>query len=428
MSMDRKVSVVGLGYVGLPVAVAFGKTAPTIGFDINSQRIEELKKYLDHTREIGPGELKSAHIFYTTDTQDLKKADFHIVAVPTPIDDAKQPDLEPILSASEKVGEALKKGDIVVFESTVYPGVTEEECVPVLERVSGLRCGVDFKVGYSPERINPGDQIHTFENIVKVVSGQDEETLEIIAQTYARVVKAGVHRAPSIRVAEAAKVIENTQRDLSIALMNELAILFDHLGIDSNAVFEAAGTKWNFQKFKPGLVGGHCIGVDPYYLTHRAEKAGFIPQVILAGRRINDSMGKFIANRTMKEMIRAGHRLLGSTVTILGLTFKENCTDIRNTKVIDILRELNDFGVNVQVHDPHANPGDAQKHYGVSLMKFEDLQPADAIILAVSHDDFKRLAPMDLKKLTKTNPVLTDVKGLFKKKALEELGFRVWCL
>lgn len=428
MSGERKVSVIGLGYVGLPVAVAFGKIGPTIGFDINSRRVEELKKHIDRTREMGPGELKSAQIFFTTNISDLQQANFHIVAVPTPIDAAKQPDLGPILSASEKVGEALKKGDIVVFESTVYPGVTEEECVPVLEKVSGLRCGPDFKVGYSPERINPGDQIHTFENIVKVVSGQDEETLDMIARTYAKVVKAGVHRAPSIRVAEAAKVIENTQRDLNIALMNELAVLFDHLGIDSGAVFEAAGTKWNFQKFKPGLVGGHCIGVDPYYLTHRAEKAGFIPQVILAGRRTNDSMGKFIANRTMKEMIRAGHRLLGSMVTILGLTFKENCTDIRNTKVIDILRELNDFGVNVQVHDPYANAEDAQKHYGVTLMKFDELEPADAIIVAVSHDDFKRLTPVDLKKLSKPNPVLSDVKGLFKKSSFEDAGFRVWYL
>lgn len=428
MNADRKVSVIGLGYVGLPVAVAFGKMAPTVGFDINSRRIDELKKHIDHTREIGPGELKNAKILFTENVHDLKQADFHIVAVPTPIDDAKQPDLTPILSASEAVGRALKKGDIVVFESTVYPGVTEEVCVPVLEKNSGLRCGVDFKVGYSPERINPGDQIHTFENIVKVVSGQDEETLDIVAQTYAKVVKAGVHRAPSIRVAEAAKVIENTQRDLSIALMNELAVLFDHLGIDSSAVFEAAGTKWNFQKFKPGLVGGHCIGVDPYYLTHRAEKAGFVPQVILAGRRINDSMGKFIANRTMKEMIRAGHRLLGSTVTILGLTFKENCTDIRNTKVVDILRELNDFGVNVQIHDPYADAEEALKHYGITLTKFDDLKLADAIIVAVSHDDFKRLTPMDLKKMSKPDPVLSDVKSLFKKGDFEDLGFRVWRL
>ena len=318
-SQQRIVSVIGLGYVGLPVAVAFGKIRRTVGFDINAARIVELQRGHDRTGEVDTADLVSADILFTDSIDGLRQADFHIVAVPTPITDANQPDLTPMLRASETVGKALKKGDIVVYESTVYPGVTEEECVPVLERVSGLQCGVDFTVGYSPERINPGDREHTFTKITKVVSGQDAATLEIVAQVYESVVTAGVHRASSIRVAEAAKVIENTQRDLNIALMNELALIFDRMGIDTNDVLAAAGTKWNFLPFKPGLVGGHCIGVDPYYLTHKAEKLGYIPQVILAGRRINDGMGKFIAQRTVKEMIHSGHNILGSTVTVLGL-------------------------------------------------------------------------------------------------------------
>jgi len=331
-SSDRIVSVVGLGYVGLPVAVAFGKIRKTVGFDINALRVAELKAGYDRTGEVEADDLLMADIVFTDAIEELAKADFHIVAVPTPVDSANQPDLTPVLKASETVGEALKKGDIVVYESTVYPGVTEEECVPILERVSGLACGSDFFVGYSPERINPGDKEHTFTKIKKVVSGQDAETLEIVAALYESVVTAGVHRASSIKVAEAAKVIENTQRDLNIALMNELALIFDRMGIDTNEVLEAAGSKWNFLKFRPGLVGGHCIGVDPYYLTHKAEKLGYIPQVILAGRRINDGMGKFVAQRTIKEMIRAGHSILGATVTVLGLTFKEDCPDLRNSK------------------------------------------------------------------------------------------------
>lgn len=314
----KVVSVIGLGYVGLPVAVAFGKSRKTVGFDINSKRIEELKAGNDRNGEISPEDLKTSDILFTNKIEELRLADFHIVAVPTPVDDANQPDLTPMLKASETVGRALKKGDIVVYESTVYPGVTEEECVPILEQFSGLKCGTDFKVGYSPERINPGDKEHTFTKIKKVVSGQDAETLEIVASVYESVVTAGVHRASSIKVAEAAKVIENTQRDLNIALMNELAIIFDRMGIDTNDVLEAAATKWNFLKFRPGLVGGHCIGVDPYYLTHKAGKIGYIPQVILSGRRINDGMGKFIAQRTVKEMIRAGHGIHGCTVTVLG--------------------------------------------------------------------------------------------------------------
>ena len=378
MNTNRVVSVVGLGYVGLPVAVAFGKIRKTIGFDINQVRIKELQAGHDRTGEVDAADLAGANIIFTAEIEELKQADFHIVAVPTPVDDANQPDLSLMLKASETVGKALKRGDIVVYESTVYPGVTEDECVPVLERVSGLSCGADFKVGYSPERINPGDKEHTFTKIKKVVSGQDAESLEIVAQVYESVVTAGVHRAASIKVAEAAKVIENTQRDLNIALMNELAIIFDRMGIDTGDVLEAAGTKWNFLKFRPGLVGGHCIGVDPYYLTHKAEKIGYIPQVILAGRRINDSVGKYVAQKAVKEMIQAGHYIRGCYVTVLGLTFKEDCPDLRNSKVIDIIRELQEYGINVQVHDPLADTDEAAHEYGVSLTPLEELQPAAA--------------------------------------------------
>ncbi len=428
MSIKRIVSVVGLGYVGLPVAVAFGKAQRTVGFDINAQRIAELKAGHDRTGEVTDDELKSADILYTDRVEDLRGADFHIVAVPTPVDDAHQPDLTPVFKASETVAKALKKGDIVVYESTVYPGATEEECVPILERVSGLKCGVDFKVGYSPERINPGDKEHTFTRILKVVSGQDDDCLNIVAGVYGSVVTAGVHRAPSIKVAEAAKVIENTQRDLNIALMNELAVLFDRMDIDTNAVLEAAGTKWNFLKFRPGLVGGHCIGVDPYYLTHKAEKLGYIPQVILAGRRINDSMGKFVAQRAIKEMIHAGHSMLESHVTVLGLTFKENCPDLRNSRVVDIVRELEEYGVKVQVHDPLAEQDEALAEYGIRLQPLEQMVPAAAVILAVSHEQFKSLTPERLRQLCAGNPVLIDVKGLFQKQDFESAGFRVWRL
>ncbi len=428
MTFKRIVSVVGLGYVGLPVAVAFGKTRRTIGFDINAHRIEELKAGHDRTGEVEAGELRSADIRYTDRVEDLREADFHIVAVPTPVDEARQPDLAPVFKASETVGRALKKGDIVVYESTVYPGVTEEECVPILERASGLKCGVDFKVGYSPERINPGDKEHTFTKILKVVSGQDDETLDIVAQVYGSVVAAGVHKASSIKVAEAAKVIENTQRDLNIALMNELAVLFDRMGIDTNAVLEAAGTKWNFLKFRPGLVGGHCIGVDPYYLTYKAEKLGYIPQVILAGRRINDGMGKFIAQRAIKEMVHAGHNMLGAPVTVLGLTFKENCPDLRNSRVVDVVRELEEYGIKVQVHDPLADIEEARHEYGIDLCPFDRLEPAAAVVLAVSHDEFKALTPDGMKALCRGAPVLIDVKSLYPKADFEAAGFRVWRL
>ena len=428
MNKSRIVSVIGLGYVGLPVAVAFGLKRRTIGFDINAQRIAELKSGYERTGEVTSEELQKTDILFTDSIELLKQADFHIVAVPTPVDDANQPDLTPMLKASETVGKALKKGDIVVYESTVYPGVTEDECVPILEKFSGLTCGKDFTVGYSPERINPGDKEHTFTRIKKVVSGQDAETLEIVAQVYGSVVTAGVHRASSIKVAEAAKVIENTQRDLNISLMNELALIFDKLGIDTNDVLEAAGTKWNFLPFKPGLVGGHCIGVDPYYLTHKAEKIGYIPQVILAGRRINDGMGKFIAQRTVKEMIHAGHTILGSTVTILGLTFKENCPDLRNSKVIDIIRELKDYGINVQVHDPLADADEALHEYGINLLPFNSLKKTAAVIVAVAHRDYHTLAAEDFCKIMEKAPLVIDIKGIYERKAFSQAGIRMWRL
>jgi UDP-N-acetyl-D-galactosamine dehydrogenase len=428
MKKERIVSVVGLGYVGLPVAVAFGKIRQTIGFDINATRVGELRKHVDHTLEVSSEDLRLANVLYTDRIEDLKKADFHIVAVPTPIDDANQPDLTPVYRASETVGKALKKGDIVVYESTVYPGVTEEECAPILERVSGLKCGVDFKLGYSPERINPGDKEHTFTKILKVVSGQDAETLETVASVYSSVVTAGVFRASSIKVAEAAKVIENTQRDLNIALMNELALIFDKMGIKTGDVLEAAGTKWNFLKFKPGLVGGHCIGVDPYYLTHKAEKLGYIPQVILAGRRINDGMSKFVAMRTIKEMIQAGHLIKGVTVTVLGLTFKEDVPDLRNSKVIDIIRELKDFGVHVQIHDAMAEASEAEHEYGVKLLPMEELRPAAAVIVAVSHRAYREMGLKALQKLMGPSPVLIDVKGVFEERAAAAAGMRYWSL
>jgi len=425
---DRKVSVIGLGYVGLPVAVAFGQKSRTIGFDINAVRVAELAAGYDRTGEVGAVELAAADLSFTDQVADLREADFHIIAVPTPVDDARQPDLTPVLKASETVGKALKVGDIVVYESTVYPGVTEEECVPVLERVSGLQCGRDFTVGYSPERINPGDREHTFTRICKVVAGQDAATLDTVAKVYGSVVEAGVFRAASIKVAEAAKVIENTQRDLNIALMNELALIFDRLGIDTLDVLAAAGTKWNFLNFRPGLVGGHCIGVDPYYLTHKAEKIGYHPQVILAGRRINDGMGRFIAQRTVKELLRAGHELQGATVTVLGLTFKENCPDLRNSRVIDIIRELEDYGIAVQVHDPLADPTEALAEYGVQLIAFDALQPAAAVVVAVAHADYRELTPTILSTGMQGRPVLVDVKGMFNPTECLTAGIGYWRL
>jgi UDP-N-acetyl-D-glucosamine/UDP-N-acetyl-D-galactosamine dehydrogenase len=428
VTSNRIISVIGLGYVGLPVAVAFGKVRRTIGFDINRTRIAELRDGFDRTAEVTSEDLKAANILFTDSIEALKEANFHIVAVPTPIDDANQPDLRLMCLASETVGAALKAGDIVVYESTVYPGVTEEECLPILERVSGLRGGIDFTVGYSPERINPGDKEHTFTKIRKVVSGQDAATLEIVANVYCSVVTAGVFRASSIKVAEAAKVIENTQRDLNIALMNELALIFDRMGIDTGEVLAAAGSKWNFLKFSPGLVGGHCIGVDPYYLTHKAEKLGYIPQVILAGRRINDGMGKFIAQRAVKEIIKAGHPVLGSVITVLGLTFKEDCPDLRNSKVIDIITELRDYGMQVQVCDPRADASEAANEYGVNLVPRSEMKPAVAVIAAVAHAEYRALSGADLVSLMGADPVLVDVKGLFDRQEMDDAGIRVWTL
>jgi len=424
----RAISVIGLGYVGLPVAVAFGQIAHVIGFDINPNRLKQLREGIDSTGEIPAEVLASTEILFTSLVEDLKKADFHIVAVPTPVNEAKQPDLSLLIKASEIVGCVLKKGDIVVYESTVYPGATEEDCVPVLERSSGLTCGVDFKVGYSPERINPGDKEHTFTKILKIVSGQDEESLDIIASVYESVVKAGVYRATSIKVAEAAKVIENTQRDLNIAFVNELAMIFDLMGIDTNEVLAAASTKWNFLNFKPGLVGGHCIGVDPYYLTHKAEKLGYSPQVILSGRKINDGMGKFIAQRTIKEMIKSGLQILGAKVTVLGLTFKENCPDLRNSKVIDIINELHDFGVEVQVSDQYADSNEALEYYGVSLVSLDKLKPANAVVIAVAHQLYLDLPAEELKKLLKSKGVLIDVKGTKNRTQMIEKNIPFWQL
>jgi UDP-N-acetyl-D-glucosamine/UDP-N-acetyl-D-galactosamine dehydrogenase len=409
--IGRKVGVVGLGYVGLPVALAFGKAGLlAVGFDIDRGRIDELQRFHDRTRETTEDELRKANIRLSSDPADLREADFFIVTVPTPIDDTNRPDMSIVLAASRTVGKALKKGDIVVYESTVYPGATEEDCVPLLERESGLKNGIDFRVGYSPERINPGDAQRRFETITKVVSGQDAETLEIVAQVYGAVVAAGIHRAPSIKVAEAAKVIENTQRDLNIALINELALIFNLLGIDTSDVLAAAGTKWNFLKFTPGLVGGHCIGVDPYYLTHRAERAGYHPQVILAGRRVNDQMGAWIARECVKNLLSGGS---GKTVVILGLTFKENVPDIRNSKVIDIVTELRSFGVDVHVTDPLANPAECQHEYGVTPTPLTDLPPADAVILAVRHDEYRQGGwPLITGRLKPGGGLVMDIKAL----------------
>jgi UDP-N-acetyl-D-galactosamine dehydrogenase len=424
----RKIAIVGLGYVGLPVAAAFGEVVPVTGFDINPHRIETLKQGFDYTGEMSEEELARTNIEYTSDPARLSDCDFIIVAVPTPIDHAKKPDLTPLIKASETVGQHLQKGAIVVYESTVYPGATEEVCVPILERMSGLICGKDFFVGYSPERINPGDKEHTFPNIVKVVAGMDEDTLQIIADTYGMVVKAGVYRASSIKVAEAAKVIENTQRDLNIALMNELAIIFDRLGIDTSEVLEAAGTKWNFLRFTPGLVGGHCIGVDPYYLTYKAESIGYHPQVILAGRRINDSMGKFIATSLVKQLALQNKLIQGARVTVLGLTFKENVSDLRNTRVIDIIEELREFGVVVTVSDALADPDEAMREYGLELVPHERLEPADAVVVAVPHNRYREMGWTGVLALLEDGKgIVVDVKNMLDPKERPE-GVTLWRL
>jgi UDP-N-acetyl-D-glucosamine/UDP-N-acetyl-D-galactosamine dehydrogenase len=385
MPHDRKIAVIGLGYVGLPVAAAFARAGrPVAGFDIDPTRVSELNAGYDRTREVEAADLRHASLSFSADLAAIENSDFYIVTVPTPIDEAHRPDLGAMIGASRSVGSVLKKGDIVVYESTVYPGAVEESCVPVLEQTSRLKCGADFTVGYSPERINPGDKLHRFETIVKVVSAQDAATLDIVADVYGSVVTAGIHRAPSIKVAEAAKVIENTQRDLNIAFMNELSLIFKALDIDTGDVLAAARTKWNFMPFHPGLVGGHCIGVDPYYLTYRAEKAGYHPEIILAGRRINDGMGQRIARECVRGLLR--RKVQGGVVTILGLTFKEDVPDTRNSRVVDIIRELKSFGLTIQVHDPMANAADVRHEYGVTLVELDKLQPADAVILAVAHD------------------------------------------
>ncbi len=426
---NRKISLVGLGYVGLPVAVEFGKTRQVIGFDVNATRIDELKRGIERTNEVEAHELAATDILYTCDANDLKKADFHIIAVPTPVNNAKQPDLSPVINASRTVGKQLKKGDIVVYESTVYPGATEEDCIPVLEQESGLKWRVDFNVGYSPERINPGDKVHTFKTITKVVSGDTPETLDIVAAVYESVVKAGVHRAATIKVAEAAKVIENTQRDLNISLMNELALIFNKMDIDTRDVLAAASSKWNFLPFDPGLVGGHCIGVDPYYLTYKASVLGYTPQVILSGRGINDSMGSFIATQAVKELIKDGTCVKGSIVTVLGFTFKENVPDIRNTRVIDIIRELLDYGVNVQVFDPMADIHEIKEEYDIELMANEDeLKPAHAVLFAVPHQYFMEKDWSYVANLlkNKTGTVL-DVKAKLDRSKVPK-GIRLWRL
>jgi len=423
------VAVVGLGYVGLPLAVEFGKKRNTIGFDLSQAKVENYRRFFDPTGEVSSEDLRAAsQLAVTTDPGALAQAEFIIVAVPTPVDSAHQPDLGPLVGASESIGRHMKRGAIVVYESTVYPGATEEACVPILEKFSGMRWQRDFHVGYSPERINPGDKEHTLTKILKVVSGDDPETLEKVAELYQSIITAGVFRASSIRVAEAAKVIENTQRDLNIALMNELAILFDRIGIDTLEVLQAAGTKWNFLPFRPGLVGGHCIGVDPYYLTHKADMIGYHPQVILAGRRINDGMGKFIAEQTIKHMIRNGSQVKGSRVNVLGLTFKENCPDIRNTRVIDVIGELRSFGVDVHVHDPVPDAAEARHEYGLELVPWDKLPRAEAIVVAVAHQQFVRKPLADYLAKVVERGCFIDVKSQFDMAELQRAGLTVWRL
>ena len=423
------IGVVGLGYVGLPLAIEFGRVHRTIGFDLNQAKIASYKNHIDPTGEVSSEDLRRAKkLEVTHDPSSLADADFIIVAVPTPIDNARLPDFAPLVGASEIVGKHMKRGAIVVYESTVYPGATEEVCIPILERHSGLTWRRDFHVGYSPERINPGDKEHGLTTIVKVVAGDDDPTLDAVAELYATVVKAGVHRASSIKVAEAAKVIENTQRDLNIALMNELAIIFNKLGLDTLEVLKAAGTKWNFLPFRPGLVGGHCIGVDPYYLTYKAETIGYHPEVILAGRRINDGMGKYIAEQTIKQMIAGGCSIKGAKVNVLGLTFKENVPDLRNSRVIDVINELRAYGVDVYVHDPVTLPDDAKHEYGIDLVSWDALPVADAMVAAVAHRSFLDKEPRVLVGRIAKNGCFIDVKAAFDAAALQQAGLRVWRL
>ena len=421
---EEKLSLVGLGYVGMPIAVAFAKKIKVIGYDLNERKIELYKSGIDPTREVGDEAIKTSTVDFTADETRLREAKFHIVAVPTPVNDDHTPDLTPVEGASRILGRNLTKGSVVVFESTVYPGVTEDVCVPILEKESGLVCGKDFKIGYSPERINPGDKVHRLETITKIVSGMDEETLDIVAKVYELVVAAGVHRAESIKVAEAAKVIENSQRDINIAFMNELSIIFNKMGIDTKSVLEAAGTKWNFLKFQPGLVGGHCIGVDPYYLTYKAEMLGYHSQIILSGRRINDDMGKYVAETLVKKLIAADKAVRNARVAILGFTFKEDCPDTRNTKIIDIVRELREYGIEPVIADPQADAEEAKRLYGVEFSGLEAVRNMDAVVLAVAHREFADLSMETVDGwFGQGRKVLLDLKGMLDRKAYEKAGY-----
>ena len=432
VNREEKIALVGLGYVGMPIAVAFAKKVDVIGFDLNAKKIELYKSGIDPTNEVGNEVIANTSVDFTADETRLKEAKFHIVAVPTPVNPDHTPDLTPVEGASRIVGRNLQKGSIVVYESTVYPGVTEDVCVPILEKESGLKCGVDFKVGYSPERINPGDKVHRLETIVKIVSGMDGETLDTVAKVYELVVEAGVHRAATIKVAEAAKVIENSQRDINIAFMNELSIIFNKMGIDTKSVLDAAGTKWNFLKFYPGLVGGHCIGVDPYYLTYKAEELGYHSQIILSGRRINDDMGKYVAENVVKNLIKADVSIKNARVTILGFTFKENCPDTRNTRIIDIVNELKEYGITPKIADPTADAAEAKALYNVDFVEMGEITDCDAVILAVAHDAFANLKQADFDKMfasaDNSKRVLLDIKGLLDRKEYEEAGYNYWRL
>lgn len=428
INREAKLSLVGLGYVGMPIAVAFSKCVPVIGFDVNDEKIRLYKSGIDPTDEVGNSAIAECSVDFTSDPQRLAEASFHIVAVPTPINADKTPDLRPVIGASKTLGRYLTRGSVVVYESTVYPGVTEDICVPILEKESGLVCGKDFFVGYSPERINPGDKVHRLDTIVKIVSGMDKLTLDTVANVYSLVAKAGVYKAESIKVAEAAKVIENSQRDINIAFMNELSIIFDKLGIDTNAVLAAASTKWNFLSFRPGLVGGHCIGVDPYYLTYKAEQTGYHSRIILAGRRINDEMGTYIANMLVKKLIAADVPVKGARVAILGLTFKENCPDTRNTRVTDIVNELKDYGIEPIVYDPVADKKEAEAEYGITLSGKDCLKGLNAVIVAVSHNEFKDISTAQYKEMFESGYVFMDVKGMYDKERFENEGFLYWRL
>ena len=429
---EEKISIVGLGYVGIPIAAAFAKKVNIIGFDISNEKVELYKKGIDPTKEVGNDAIKETTVEFTADESKLQTAKFHIVAVPTPVNEDHTPDLMPVESASRIVGRNLTKGSVVVFESTVYPGVTEEICIPILEAESGMKCGQDFKVGYSPERINPGDKEHRIETIVKVVSGMDKESIDIIANVYSLVVNAGIYRAESIKVAEAAKVIENSQRDINIAFMNELSIIFNKMGIDTKEVLNAAGTKWNFLNFFPGLVGGHCIGVDPYYLTYKAEKLGYHSQIILSGRRINDDMGKYVVENLIKNLIKENVPVKDAKVAILGFTFKENCPDTRNTRVIDIVNELKEYGINPMIADPEADAEEAKHEYGIVFDSVEDIKEMDAVVVAVGHDQFLRFNQEDFNKMFKEGAngrkVLLDIKGILNRKEYESAGYKYWRL